>query len=189
MSSKPVVLLYDLDNVLVNECSALIGQTGLYTTIHTYNGTNVIEVIGQYNRGLGMLTHLLSCVITGWNRYKKSRDQLLFSMRVQEKRSALRSAAPVILIAEDHRHDLQELALDPMEGYVSAYLHVDDFQAHISDTLHKIVFGNRAHEMNAIAYAKLQHESAASDCWPLEKECVEMQPRQGSMRAASCRTH
>ena len=189
MSSKPVVLLYDLDNVLVNECSALIGQTGLYTTIHTYNGTNVIEVIGQYNRGLGMLTHQLSCVITGWNRYKKPRDQLLFSMRVKEKRSALRSAAPVILIAEDHRHDLQELALDPMEGYVSAYLHVDDFQAHISDTLHKIVFGNRAHEMNAIAYAKLQHESAASDCWPLEKECVEMQPRHGSMRAASCRTH
>ena len=68
--------------------------------------------------------------------------------------------APVILIAEDHRHDLQELALDPTEGYVSAYLHVDDFQAHISDTLHKIVFGNSAHEMNAIAYAKLQHETA-----------------------------
>ena len=158
MSSKPVVLLYDLDNVLVNECSALIGQTGLYTTIHTYNGTNVIEVIGQYNRGLGMLTHRLSCVITGWNRYKKPRDQLLFSMRVQEKRSALRSAAPVILIAEDHRHDLQELALDPMEGYVSAYLHVDDFQAHISDTLDKIVFGNRAHELNSIAYAKLLQE-------------------------------
>ena len=189
MSSKPVVLLCGLDNVLVNECYAMIGQTGLYTTIHTYNGANAIEVIGQYNRGLVMLTHRLSCVITGWNRYKKPRDQLLFSMRVQEKRSALRSAAPVILIAEDHRHDLQELALDPMEDYVSAYLHVDDFQAHISDTLHKIVFGNRAHEMNAIAYAKLQHESAASDCWPLEKECVEMQPRHGSMRAASCRTH
>ena len=68
--------------------------------------------------------------------------------------------APVILIAEDHRHDLQELALDPMQGYVSAYLHVDDFQAYISDTLHKIGFGSRAHEMNAIAYAKLQHESA-----------------------------
>ncbi len=95
MSSKPVVLLYDLDNVLVNECSAMIGQTGLYTTIHTYNGTNAIEVIGQYNRGLGMLTHRLSCVITGWNRYKKPREQLLFSMRAQEKRSALRSARDI----------------------------------------------------------------------------------------------
>ena len=161
MSSKPVVLLYDLDNVLVDECSALIGRTGLYTTINTYNETNAIEVIRQYNRGFGLLTNRLSCVITGWNRYKKPRDQLLFSIRAQEKRSALRSARPVILIAEDHRHDLRELALDPMEGYVSAYLHVDDFQVHISDTLHKIVFGNRAHEMNAIAYAKLQHESAA----------------------------
>ena len=81
-------------------------------------------------------------------------------MRAQEKRSALRSATPVILIAEDHRHDLQELALDPIEVYVSAYLHVYDFQAHISDTLHKIVFGNRAHEINVIAYAKLRYESA-----------------------------
>ena len=71
MSSKPVVLLYDLDNVLVDECSALIGQTGLYTTISTYNETNAIEVIGQYNPGFGMLTNWLSCVITGWNRYKK----------------------------------------------------------------------------------------------------------------------
>ena len=106
----------------------MIGQTGLYTTIHTYNGTNVIEVIGQYNRGLGMLTHRLSCVITVWNRCKKPRDQLLFSMRAQEKGSALRSAAPVILIAEDHKHDLQELALDPMEGYVSAYFMLMTFR-------------------------------------------------------------
>ena len=75
MSTKPVVLLYDLDNVLVDECSALIGQTGLYTTINTYNETNAIEVIGQYNRGFGLLTNRLSCVITGWNRYKKPRDQ------------------------------------------------------------------------------------------------------------------
>ena len=73
----------------------MVGQTGLYTTIHTYNGTNAIEVIGQYNLGLGMLTHRLSCVITGWNRYKKPREQLLFSMRAQEKRSALRSARDI----------------------------------------------------------------------------------------------
>ena len=83
MSSKPVVLLYTLDNVLVDECSALIGQTGLYKAINTYNETNTIEVIGQYNRGFGMLTSRLSCVITGWNRCKKPRDQLLFSMRAQ----------------------------------------------------------------------------------------------------------
>lgn len=83
MSTKPVVLLYDLDNVLVDECSALIGQTGLYTTINTYNETNAIEVIRQYNRGFGLLTNRLSCVITGWNRCKKPRDQLLFSMRAQ----------------------------------------------------------------------------------------------------------
>ena len=47
-----------------------------------------------------------------------------------------------------------------MEGYVSAYLHVNDFQAYISDTLHKIVLGNGANEMNAIADAKLQYEIA-----------------------------
>ena len=158
MSTKPVVLLYDLDNVLVDECSALIGRTGLYTTINTYNETNAIEVIRQYNRGFGLLTNRLSCVITGWNRYKKPREQLLFSLRAQEKRSALRRATPVILIAEDHRYDLLELALDPMEGYVSAYLHAEDFQVHISDTLHKIVIGSRAHELNSIAYAKLQQE-------------------------------
>ena len=46
MSSKPVVLLDDLDNVLVDECSALICQTGLHTTINTYNETNAFEVIG-----------------------------------------------------------------------------------------------------------------------------------------------
>ena len=48
---------------------------------------------------------------------------------------------------------------------MSAYLHVDDFQAHTSDTLHKIVFGSRAHELNSIAYAKLQQE-------PLNKTAV-----------------
>jgi hypothetical protein len=37
-------------------------------------------------------------------------------------------------------------------------LHKDTFQDVLEDTLHKIVFGERAHELNSIAYAKLQRE-------------------------------
>lgn len=155
---KPVVLLYDLNNELVDECSTLIGQTGLYTTINTYNETNAVEVFQQYNRGFGLLTNQLSCLITGWNSYKKPRDQLLFKLRAQEKRSPLRGPTPVIIVTEDHRHDLMQIALDPMDGYVAAYLHVDEYRDVIADTLHKIVFGNRAHEMNSVAYAKLQQQ-------------------------------
>ena len=137
----------------------LIGQTGLYTTINTYNETNAREVLQQYNRGFGMLTNRLSYVITGWNSYKKPRDQFLFHLRAQEKRSPLRAATPVIIITEDHRFDLMQIALDPTDGYVSAYLQTDDYQAVIADTLHKVVFGSRAQEMNSIAYARLQRES------------------------------
>ena len=156
---KPVVLLYDLNNELVDDCSTIIGHTGLYTTINTYNETNAAEVLQQYDRGFGLLTNRLSCLITGWNSYKKPRDQLLFKLRSQEKRSPLRAPTPVIIITEDHRVDLRQIALDPTDGYVAAYLHVDDYEAVIADTLHKVVFGNRAHEMNSIAYAQLQQES------------------------------
>jgi hypothetical protein len=45
MSLKPVVLLYDLDNSLVDECAKLIGKTGLYTTINTYNESNALEAL------------------------------------------------------------------------------------------------------------------------------------------------
>ena len=155
---KPVVLLYDLNNELIDECSTLIGHTGLYTTINTYNETNATEVLQQYDRGFGWLTNHLSCLITGWNAYKKPRDQLLFKLRSQEKSSPFRSATPVIIITEDHRFDLKQIALDPTDGYVAAYLHMDDYKELIEDTLHKVVFGNRAHEMNSIAYAKLQSE-------------------------------
>ena len=156
---KPVVLLYDLNNKLVDECSMIIGQTGLYTTINTYNETNAREVLQQYDRGFGWLTNRLSCVITGWNSYKKPRDQFLFHIRSQEKRSPLRGPTPVIIITEDHRFDLRQLALDPTDGYVSAYLQTDDYQSTIEDTLHKVVFGNRSQEMNSIAYARLQREA------------------------------
>ena len=47
MNFKPVVLIYDLNNALVDECAALIGKTGLYTTINTYNETNAIEALRQ----------------------------------------------------------------------------------------------------------------------------------------------
>ncbi len=50
------------------------------------------------------------------------------------------------------------LALDPTDGNVAAYLHADDFQDNIIDSLHKVVFGGRAQEMNSIAYAQLHHE-------------------------------
>jgi len=158
MSLKPVILLYWLNNNLVDEAAALIGHTGLYTTINTYNETNATEAIQQYNRMFGLVTNKISCVVTGWNPYKKPRDQFLFRLRSEEKRSPFRSATPVIIITEDHRRDLKTLALDPTEGSVAAYMHMDDFQDSIADTLHKIVFGNRAQELNSVAYAQFSSQ-------------------------------
>ena len=68
------------------------------------------------------------------------------------------SSTPVIIITEDHRLDLRQLALDPTDGYVSAYMQTDEYKKDIEDTLHKVVFGNRTQEMNSIAYARLQQE-------------------------------
>ena len=112
-----------------------------------------------YNRGFSLLTNRLSCVITGWNSYKKPRDQFLFSIRGEENRSPFRGPTPIIIITEDHRMDLKQIALDPTDGNVAAYLHVDNFHDIIVDTLNKVVFGNRAQEMNSIAYAQLQQEN------------------------------
>ena len=154
MSLKPVVLLYDLNNTLVDEAAALIGHTGLYTTINTYNEANAREAVNQYNRFFGLVTNKISCVVTGWNPYKKPSEQFLFQLRNQEKRSPLRSSTPVIMITEDHHPDLKRLALDPTDGAVAAYMHMDDFQDSIADNLHKIVFGNRAQELNSVAYAQ-----------------------------------
>ena len=159
MNFKPVVLLYDLNNALLDECAHLVGQTGLYTTINTYNETNAVEAMHTYNRGFSLLTNRLACVITGWNSYKKPRDQFLFSIRNEEKRSPFRGPTPVIIITEDHRMDLKQMALDPTDGNVAAYLQTDDFHSIIADTLLKVVFGNRAQEMNSIAYAQFQQET------------------------------
>ena len=158
MSLKPVILLYDLNNTLVDEAAALIGHTGLYTTINTYNETNAREATHQYNRFFGLVTNKISCVVTGWNPYKKPRDQFIFQLRSEEKRSPFRSSTPVIIITEDHRRDLKTLALDPTDGGVAAYMHMDDFQDSIADTLHKIVFGNRAQELNSVAYAQFSSQ-------------------------------
>ncbi len=158
MSLKPVILIYDLNNTLVDECATLTGKTGLYTTINTYNETNANEALQQYNRGFGMLTNKLSCIITGWNRHKRPRDQFLFQLRAEEKRSPFRQPTPVVMITEEHRRDLKLRALDPTEGNVSAYMRDDAFQDVLIDTLHKIVFGNRAIEMNSIAYAQMNAE-------------------------------
>jgi hypothetical protein len=155
---KPVILLYDLDNKLVDECAALLGKTGLYTTISTYNEANAQEAIRQYNRYLGLGTNKLACLITGWNSYKKPRDQFLFALRAQERRSPFRHPTPVVLITEDHRRDLRQIALDPTDGDVSAYLHSENFAETIEELLQKIVFGDRAHELNSIAFAQFQRE-------------------------------
>jgi hypothetical protein len=155
---KPVILLYDLDNKLVDECAALLGKTGLYTTISTYNEANAQEAIRQYNRYLGLGTNKVACLITGWNSYKKPRDQFLFALRAQERRSPFRHPTPVVLITEDHRRDLRQIALDPTDGDVSAYLHSENFAETIEELLQKIVFGDRAHELNSIAFAQFQRE-------------------------------
>ncbi|MDO9317522.1 MAG: hypothetical protein Q7V56_04910 [Gammaproteobacteria bacterium] len=158
MSFKPVILIYDLDNKLVDEIAAEIGNTGLYTSINTYNESNAMDAIRQYDRGFGMLTNKLSCVITGWNNYKKPRDQFLYHLREIEKKSPLRSATPVVIVTEDHREDLKRRALDAKDGAVCAYLHRDCFRDSLRPLLEQIIFQQKADELNK--QASQQFESA-----------------------------
>ena len=162
MSFKPVILIYDLDNKLVDEIAAEIGATGQYTSINTYNEANAMDAVEQYDRCFGLLTNKLSCVITGWNNYKKPRDQFLYHLREAERRSPLRQQTPVIMVTEDHREDLKKRALVTADGGVCAYLQKDNFRDALLDTLNKIVFEKRAADLNRESLrdflAQVQHD-------------------------------
>lgn len=148
MSFKPVILIYDLDNRLVDEIAAEIGATGQYTSINTYNEANALDAVRQYDRCFGLLTNKLSCIITGWNNYKKPRDQFLYLLRDIERRSPLRQPTPVLMVTEDHREDLKRRALETSDGGVCAYLHKDSFREALVPTLHSIVFEKQAAQLN-----------------------------------------
>ncbi len=148
MSFKPVILIYDLDNRLVDEIAAQIGATGLYTSINTYKEANALDAVRQYDRCFGLLTNTLSCIITGWNNYKKPRDQFLYLLRDIERRSPLRQRTPVVMVTEDHREDLKRRALEPADGGVCSYLHKDSFREALLPTLHRIVLDRQAEDLN-----------------------------------------
>ena len=160
MALKPVILLHDLDNRLVDRWASLIGETGRYATINTYNETHAREAIRQYNWCFGLLTNRLACLITGWNSHRRPADQLLFHLRRDERLSPLRKPTPVIVITEDHRHDLKSQALDPEHGSAAAYLDADKFEDSLVELLHQIVFEQRARELNSIAFAHLRREAS-----------------------------
>lgn len=159
MALKPVILLHDLDNRMVDRWARLIGESGRYATINTYNETHAREAIRQYNRGFGLLTNRLACLITGWNSHRRPAEQLLFLLRREERRSPLRRPTPVIVVTEDHRGDLKAEALDPEHGRASAYLDADDFEGDLVKLLNRIVFEQGADELNSIAFAQLRHKS------------------------------
>lgn len=159
MALKPVILLHDLDNRMVDRWARLIGETGRYATINTYNETHAREAVRQYNRGFGLLTNRLACLITGWNSHRRPVDQLLFHQRREERRSPLRRPTPVIVITEEHRQDLKAEALDPEHGCASAYLDADDFESSLVKLLDRIVFEQAADELNSVAYAKLRRQT------------------------------
>jgi CheY-like chemotaxis protein len=148
MSFKPVILIYDLDNKLVDEIAAELGMTGLYTSISTYNEANAMDAIHQYDRGFGYLTNKISCVITGWNNHKRPRDQFLYHLRTIERKSPLRQQTPVIIVTEDHREDLKRRALEPSDGAACAYLHKDNFRDTLTDIMHRVVFQKLGAEVN-----------------------------------------
>ncbi len=159
MARKPIILLHDLDNRMVDRWARLIGETGRYATINTFNEFHARKVIRQYDRGFGMLNNRLACLITGWNSHRRPADQLLFHLRKEERRSPLRRPMPVIVITEDHRGDLKSQALDPERGRAAAYLDADDFENSLVELLCRIVFERRAGELNSIAYARLRRKS------------------------------
>ena len=162
MALKPVILLHDLDNRMVDSWARLIGESGRYATINTYNETHAREAIRQYNRGFGLLTNRLACLITGWNNHRRPAEQLLFRLRREERRSPLRRPTPVIVVTEDHRQDLKTEALDPEHGRASAYLDADDFENTLVNLLDRIVFEQGADELNSIAFARFRRETQES---------------------------
>lgn len=159
-SRKPVVLIYDINNKLVDEVAHELGGSGLLTTINTYNEGNATEVLEQYDRCFGLMTNKLSCVITGWNNHKKPRDQFLYRLRDMESKSPLRHPTPVILITEDHRADLKLRAL---EAGVAAYLHTDTFKQHLLALMVELLEKNNAVELNQRARLHFAKEQFANE--------------------------
>lgn len=153
MRFKPVILIYDIDNRLVDNVAAEIGVTGKYTSINTYNEVNAMDAVRQYDRGFGWLTNKLACIITGWNSHKKPREQFLYRLRAMERKSPLRDPSPVIIISEDHRNDLKQRALAPDDGHVAAYLLPDDFRQSLAQLLEQIVYQDNAEALNQQAMA------------------------------------
>jgi CheY-like chemotaxis protein len=160
MQAKPVILVYDINNKLVDEVATVIGQTGRFTSINTYNEINAMDAVRQYNRGFGLLTNKLACIITGWNNHKKPRDQFLYRLREQERGSPLRRPTPIILVTEDHRPDLKRRALDPQDGNVCAYLHADDFRSELAGLLEKITDPEQVRVLNRSALQAFMAEIA-----------------------------
>ncbi|HDZ09665.1 hypothetical protein [Pseudohongiella sp.] len=158
MRFKPVILIYDIDNRLVDDVAAEIGITGKYTSINTYNEANAMDAVHQYDRGFGWLTNKLACIITGWNSHKKPRDQFLYRLRAIERKSPLRDPSPVIIISEDHRDDLKQRALEPDDGHVAAYLHPDDFKKSLAELLEQIVYRDNAEVLNKQALSSFLAE-------------------------------
>lgn len=160
---KPVVLIYDINNKLVDEVAHALSGSGLLTTINTYNEGNATEVLAQYNRGFGLLTNKLSCVITGWNSHKKPRDQFLYQLRNMESKSPLRGPTSVIIITEDHRPDLKLRAL---EAGVAAYLHIDTFKNYLLPLMVELLEKNNPVELNQRArllFAKEQYANESEE--------------------------
>lgn len=162
MPVKPVVLIYDLNNKLVDEVAKELGKTGRYTTINTFNESNALDAVRQYDRAFGLLTNKLTCVITGWNEYKKPRDQFVYHLRALERKSPLRQPTPVILITEDHRADLKQRALDMQDGGVIAYLHPDSFKTSLISVLDELLDNGDPKALNQRAMdeflSEAQHE-------------------------------
>lgn len=148
MQSKPVILVYDINNKLVDEVAAEIGVTGKFTSVNTFNEANAMDAVRQYDRGFGLLTNKLACIITGWNNHKKPRDQFLYRLREMERRSPVRKPTPVIIVTEDHRADLMQRALDPADGNVCAYLDADNFRSSLARLLEQVVDQDKVIDLN-----------------------------------------
>lgn len=124
----PVILVHSIDTALVDEVAAVLAESGRYRTLNAYNEKHAMDAVRQYERGFGLLTSRLGCIITDWNPHRRPRDQFLYRLRDRERRSPFRRLTPVMMVAEDHRRDLVDRARDPDQGAVTAYLDRENFR-------------------------------------------------------------
>lgn len=133
------ILIVEDEKRIADILSKIIGNDDRYNPIVAHNGLEALAILKKHERGFGLLTSSIDCILLDWKMPNMNGEQFLTVLRKEERERTFRRHTPVVILSAFSDEQRWDRATNNIIGMVSGYIVKPVVKEELLSTLSRIL--------------------------------------------------